>query len=43
METKGLSDPNGEGLWAVKARTFTDDEKIELSRLVDELAPWFDC
>ncbi len=42
METKGLSDPNGEGLWAVKAKTFTDDEKIELSRLVDELAHWFD-
>lgn len=41
MDTTGLSDPNGEGLWTVKARTLTVDDKLELSRIVDELAFWF--
>lgn len=42
MDTTGLSDPNKEGLWAVKAKTLSDDDKIELSHVVDELAHWFD-
>ncbi len=42
MDTTGLSDPNSEGLWAVKAKTLSDDDKIELSHMVDELAHWFD-
>lgn len=42
MDATGISDPHGDGIWAVKARTFTTDEKIEISRTVDELAHWFD-
>ena len=42
MDTSGLSDPSGEGLWVVKARSLSTDEKLEISRLVDELAHWFD-
>ena len=45
MDTSGLNksdDPNGLGLWHIKASSFTVDDKIELSRLVDELASWFD-
>jgi hypothetical protein len=42
METKGLEDPSGRGLWTVKAQQLTVDQKIELSRVVDELAHWFD-
>lgn len=42
MDTSGLEDPDEEGLWVVKARQLTIDEKIELSGLIDELAHWFD-
>jgi hypothetical protein len=42
MDTSGLSDPSDQGLWAVKARSLSTDEKLEISRLVDELAHWFD-
>lgn len=42
MDTTGLEDPSGRGLWAVKAERLTVDEKLELSRVVDELAAWFD-
>jgi hypothetical protein len=42
MDTSGLADPNGEGLWSVKARLLNEDEKIELSQLIDDLAHWFD-
>ncbi|MCC5090607.1 hypothetical protein [Xanthomonas campestris] len=42
MDTTGISDPDGDGAWAVKARTFTTDDQIEISRTVDELAHWFD-
>jgi hypothetical protein len=41
MDTTGLSDPATDGLWAVKARKLSIDEKLELSRTVDELAHWF--
>lgn len=41
MNTEGLSDPNKEGLYKVKAKNLTLDEKIELSRIIDELAFWF--
>jgi len=42
MSTEGLKDPSGKGLWIVKAERLTIDEKIELARIVDELAYWFD-
>lgn len=41
MSTDGLRDPDGRGLWAVKAEDLGVDEKYELSRIVDELAHWF--
>lgn len=41
MDVTGLSDTTGEGLYMVRARSFTTDEKLELSSLVDELAHWF--
>ena len=42
MDTTGFTDPHREGLWAVKAKTLSNDDKINLSSLVDELAHWFD-
>ena len=42
MDTSGVQDPSGKGTWAVKASTFTTDQQLELSRLIDELAHWFD-
>jgi hypothetical protein len=42
MNTDGLEDPSERGLYLIKAEQFTTDEKIEISRLVDELASWFD-
>ena len=30
MGTDGLDDPSGEGLWKIKADTFSDDQKLEL-------------
>jgi hypothetical protein len=42
MNTDDLSDPDGSGLWAIKAEMFTEDQKFELSEVVDGLAYWFD-
>ncbi len=42
MDTTGLEDPNDEGTWVVKARDLSVDQQIELSRVVDELAHYFD-
>lgn len=41
MDNTGLSDPAGNGLHALKAQKLSIDEKLELSRIVDELAHWF--
>lgn len=41
MSTSGLSDPNGEGLYLVRARAMTIDERARFSLLVDELASLF--
>jgi hypothetical protein len=38
MDTTGLSDPKGEGLHTVKARTFSVDQQAQFSNLVDEIA-----
>ncbi len=42
MDTTGVQDSTGRGTWAVKAEGFSTDQKIELSRAVDELSHWFD-
>lgn len=42
MDTTGLTDPDGLGLWLVKAASLTEDQLFELSRTVDELAHYFD-
>lgn len=41
MDTTGYSDTNGQGLWSVKAQGFSVDDKLEIARIVDELAGWF--
>ena len=40
MDTTGIAAPSG--AWAIKARSLSTDEQIELSLAVDELAHWFD-
>jgi hypothetical protein len=42
MDTAGLSNPDGRGLWVIKADSLTEEQKFELSRVVDELAHYFD-
>ena len=42
MDTTGISNPDGEGTWVIKARTFSPDDQHEISFTVDELAHWFD-
>lgn len=42
MDTSGLQDPAGRGLWLVRAEAMTVDERREFSNAVDELASWFD-
>ena len=42
MDTSGFVDPDERGLWTVKAASLTTDQKLELSRVVDELAHWFE-
>lgn len=41
MDTSGYSDGNGQGLWSIKAQSFSVDDKLEISRIIDELADWF--
>jgi len=42
IDTTGLQDTSGKGLWQVRAEQMSLDEKMEFSRSVDELASWFD-
>jgi hypothetical protein len=42
MDTTEISDPDDEGAWVAKARTFSPDDQLEIFRIVDELAHWFD-
>jgi len=42
MDTTGIKDPSGRGQWLIKAEQLTEDQKFELSRIVNELAYWFD-
>lgn len=41
MSTEGLSDPNQEGLFLIRAKAMTLDERARFSHLVDELASLF--
>ena len=43
MDTTGLDDPLGRGLYTVKAERLSLDQKAELSREVNYLATWFDA
>ena len=43
MDTTGIEDPQHHGTWLVKAQRLTTDQKLEMSRAVDELASWFDA
>ncbi|MBB1599992.1 hypothetical protein [Variovorax sp. UMC13] len=38
MDTTGMVDPDGRGLHAVKAESFTDHERHQFANTVDELA-----
>ena len=42
MNTDGLEDSSGRGLFIIKAEQLSKDEKAEVSRLVNDLANWFD-
>lgn len=42
MDTEGVSVSGGESAWTIKAKGLSTEEKSEISRLVDELAHWFD-
>lgn len=42
MDTTGLEDPEGVGLWRIKAQSLTEQEKSDFSDAVYELAGWFD-
>ena len=42
MNTDGLEDPHEKGTWLVKAEQLSEDQKFDLSRIIDELAHWFD-
>jgi hypothetical protein len=41
MSIDGVTAKADEGLYHAKAQTFTTHQKIEISRLIDELANWF--
>jgi hypothetical protein len=41
MNTDGVKDPSHRGAHLVKAESLTEDQKWEVSNLVDELAYWF--
>ena len=43
MDTTGLDDPLGRGLYTIKAERLSIDQKAELSREIDYLASWFDA
>lgn len=41
MNTDGIEDVNGIGTWRIKGDRLSVDQRIDLSRLIDELASWF--
>ena len=42
MDTTGVTDQTSEGTFVHKARQMTQDERMEFSRIVNDLAHWFD-
>jgi hypothetical protein len=42
MNTEGIEDPGGVGTYLLRARQLTTDDQMTLSRIVDELAHYFD-
>ena len=42
MNTDGIDASHGSGTWRLKAEQLSQEQKLELSRIVDELAHWFD-
>lgn len=41
MNTTDIEDPTGRGKWPIKAERLSADDKIQLVRVMDELAHWF--
>ncbi len=41
LDTAGLEDPAGIGVWTVKALQMSADQRLEFKRAVDALASWF--
>jgi hypothetical protein len=41
MDTSAIFDASGEGTGRIKARSLSEDQQLELSSTVDELADWF--
>jgi hypothetical protein len=41
METTGIDGPTDRVRWGLRAETLSEEEKSEVSRVVDELADWF--
>ena len=41
MDTTGIEDDSGVGTWMLKAEGLSVDEQHEFSRVIDELASWF--
>jgi hypothetical protein len=42
MDTTGIEDPSGRGIWAIRAEQLSIEEEQEFSRAVDGLANWCD-
>jgi hypothetical protein len=42
MSFTGVTAEEGEGLYLARAKQLNYDQKLDLSRIVDELADWFD-
>jgi len=42
MDTTKITDEEGRGLWLLKAETLSTDDMIVLSRVISELADWFE-
>ncbi|RJQ31252.1 MAG: hypothetical protein C4562_06310 [Actinobacteria bacterium] len=41
MDTTGIEDKDSRGLFTLRAEMLTLDQKIDLSRTINELADWF--
>lgn len=42
MDDSNIKEPSSFGSWHDKAKTLTEDERLEFSHAIDELAHWFD-